>query len=126
MLFFIPFYHPSFVLSFLSIILPFYCPSFLLSLKITPLVFTMTTSYPPPTHLYYTQLGPVHFLMLGSYAPHTRDSEQYRWLIQDLAHLDRSKTPWVIAAMHAPWYNSNTAHYGEGNAMQVCACVYWG
>lgn len=64
------------------------------------------------------QLGPVHFLMLGSYAPHDRDSEQYRWLLQDLAHLDRAKTPWLVAAMHCPWYNSNTAHYGEGDVMQ--------
>lgn len=63
--------------------------------------------------------------MLGSYAPHDRDSEQYRWLLQDLAHLDRAKTPWLVAAMHCPWYNSNTAHYGEGDIMQVQGGI-WG
>ena len=34
-------------------------------------------------------------------------------LRQDLEALDRSVTPWVIAMMHCPWYNSNLAHQGE-------------
>ena len=28
-------------------------------------------------------------------------------------------TPWLIILMHAPWYNSNTAHYMEGEAMRI-------
>jgi UDP-2,3-diacylglucosamine pyrophosphatase LpxH len=33
--------------------------------------------------------------------------------------VDRSKTPWLIAVLHAPWYNSNSAHQGEGNKMMA-------
>lgn len=69
--------------------------------------------------LYYSfDAGPVHFLMLGSYADVGRGSAQYAWLLDDLASFDRAKTPWLVVAMHCPWYNSNTAHYGEGDEMQ--------
>ena len=55
----------------------------------------------------------MHITMLGSYAPYGRRSKQYAWLERDLAGVDRARTPWLIVGMHAPWYNSNTAH-------QVC------
>jgi hypothetical protein len=41
--------------------------------------------------------------MLGSYVEYGEDSEQYKWLVQDLAGVDRGRTPWVIVGMHAPW-----------------------
>ena len=37
------------------------------------------------------------------YADFGPDSEQQRWLRADLAAFSRDKTPWLIAAMHAPW-----------------------
>lgn len=40
------------------------------------------------------------------------------WLKADLAAVDRSRTPWLIVGMHAPWYNSNTAHSGEVEDMR--------
>lgn len=43
-------------------------------------------------------------------AAYSQRSEQYAWLARDLAGVDRSQTPWVLAIMHAPWYNSNYAH----------------
>lgn len=67
-----------------------------------------------PSKLYYSyQVGPVHVIMLGSYEQFSRTSPQHAWLIQELARVDRTLTPWVIAATHAPWYNSNTAHQNE-------------
>ncbi|KAJ6104278.1 hypothetical protein N7523_010598 [Penicillium sp. IBT 18751x] len=33
-------------------------------------------------------------------------NEQIDWLKKDLANVDREKTPWVIAAVHRPWYVS--------------------
>lgn len=27
-------------------------------------------------------------------------------------------TPWVIVLLHAPWYNTNEAHEGEGESMR--------
>ena len=35
---------------------------------------------------------------------------QYTWLEEDLATVDRSRTPWLIVLLHAPWYNSYNAH----------------
>ena len=45
----------------------------------------------------------MHVLMLGSYVEYGQDSEQFAWLQQDLASVDRHRTPWVIVGMHAPW-----------------------
>lgn len=44
--------------------------------------------------------------------------EQYQWLEEDLAKVDRSVTPWVIALTHPPWYNSYKAHYREVECMR--------
>uniref|UniRef100_A0A0E0P8T6 Purple acid phosphatase n=1 Tax=Oryza rufipogon TaxID=4529 RepID=A0A0E0P8T6_ORYRU len=62
--------------------------------------------------------GAVHVVMLGSYADFNSSSEQYRWLARDLAAVDRGATPWVVVLLHAPWYNTNAAHEGEGEAMR--------
>jgi len=41
----------------------------------------------------------------------TKNYEQYQWLANDLANVDRTKTPWVIAMSHRPMYSSDTAQY---------------
>lgn len=70
------------------------------------------------SNLYYSfEVAGVHVLMLGSYADVSRDSNQYKWLQADLAKVDRSRTPWLIAVLHAPWYNSNFKHQGDGDEM---------
>lgn len=33
--------------------------------------------------------------------------------------MDRERTPWLLVSLHAPWYNSNWAHQGEGNRMKA-------
>ncbi|KAK8957685.1 putative purple acid phosphatase 20 [Platanthera zijinensis] len=74
-----------------------------------------------PSNLFYSfnaAGGAVHVIMLGSYADFGTQSDQFRWLRADLCSLDRAKTPWLIAVIHAPWYNSNEAHQGEGEAMR--------
>jgi hypothetical protein len=45
--------------------------------------------------------------------------EQYRWLEKDLAKVDRSVTPWLVAGWHAPWYSTYKAHYREAECMRV-------
>lgn len=56
--------------------------------------------------------------MLESYTEYDANSEQYAWLQSDLSIIDREKTPLIIVLLHAPWYNSNEAHKGEGEDMR--------
>ncbi|CAN6339665.1 unnamed protein product [Urochloa humidicola] len=75
-----------------------------------------------PSNLFYSfdaAGGAAHVVMLGSYAPFGEGSEQHRWLQMDLARFDRRRTPWLIVLLHAPWYNTNQAHQGEGERMRV-------
>lgn len=74
------------------------------------------------SNLYYSfdaAGGAVHVFMLGSYANFSSSSDQYRWLARDLAGVDRRATPWLVVLLHAPWYNTNAAHEGEGEAMRM-------
>ncbi|GMH09936.1 hypothetical protein Nepgr_011777 [Nepenthes gracilis] len=71
------------------------------------------------SNLYYSfDVARTHIIMLGSYTDYKKESEQYLWLQADLAKIDRLKTPWIFVLLHAPWYNSNDAHKGEGEAMR--------
>lgn len=38
--------------------------------------------------------------------PFGAPNQQIDWLKRDLASIDRKKTPWVVAAMHRPYYTS--------------------
>ena len=55
----------------------------------------------------------VHVIMLSSYTYINESTPQYNWLIQDLANVNRRKTPWVVVMTHSPMYNSNQAHQNE-------------
>ncbi|KAL8140582.1 hypothetical protein V2J09_006603 [Rumex salicifolius] len=73
------------------------------------------------SNLYYSfdvAGGSVHVIMLGSYVDYGIGSDQYKWLQADLARVERTRTPWVFVLLHAPWYNSNAAHKGEGEGMR--------
>ena len=39
--------------------------------------------------------GPIHFLQYDSETPFVPGSLQYEWILNDLASVDRTKTPWV-------------------------------
>eukprot|EP00249_Psilotum_nudum_P022572 c28570_g1_i1 orf=365-2203(-) len=70
--------------------------------------------------LYYSfDAGGIHFIMLGGYVDYNRTGLQYAWLEQDLAKVDRSITPWLIAVWHPPWYNSYSSHYREAECMRL-------
>ncbi|KAE9590851.1 putative Acid phosphatase [Lupinus albus] len=63
------------------------------------------------SNLYYSfDVAGVHVIMLGSYTDFDRKSKQYKWLEGDLKKVNRKNTPWLVMLVHAPWYNSNTAH----------------
>ena len=80
--------------------------------------------------LYYSfDAGLAHVIMLQGYCPmmkHVHEqpcladgSLQALWLIDDLKHVDRDKTPWIIVSFHQPFVNSNHAHsHAEGNPIK--------
>ncbi|KAF0915256.1 hypothetical protein E2562_034618 [Oryza meyeriana var. granulata] len=46
----------------------------------------------------------VHVMILGSYTEgHGEGSEQRAWVEQDLAGVDKRRTLWVVAVVHALW-----------------------
>lgn len=71
------------------------------------------------SNLYYSfDVAGTHIIMLGSYMNFYMESPQYKWLESDLARVNRKKTPWILVLLHVPWYNTNTAHQGEGESMR--------
>ena len=55
-------------------------------------------------NLWYSyETGPVHVIILASFVDFSTSSPQYKWLVSDLAAINRAVTPWVIAMAHAPW-----------------------
>ncbi|KAJ4818859.1 Purple acid phosphatase [Rhynchospora pubera] len=72
------------------------------------------------SEFYYSfNAGGIHFIMLGAYTNFKRSGEQYKWLEEDLALVDRNLTPWLIATWHAPWYSTYRSHYKEAECMRL-------
>jgi hypothetical protein len=71
-------------------------------------------------NLYYSwNYGNVHFIALDSESfEYFEWSPQHVWLKKDLESVDRTKTPWVVAFWHTPWYCSNAAHQWDGWLMR--------
>ncbi|KAG8367458.1 hypothetical protein BUALT_Bualt16G0074200 [Buddleja alternifolia] len=68
---------------------------------------------------YAMRRASAHIIVLSSYSPYVKYTPQWRWLNQELKRVDREKTPWLIVLMHTPIYNSNDAHFMEGESMRV-------
>lgn len=68
---------------------------------------------------YSVKRASAHIIVLSSYSAYGKYTPQYVWLQNELAAVDRTKTPWLIVLMHSPWYNSNGYHYMEGETMRV-------
>lgn len=68
---------------------------------------------------YAVRRASAHIIFLSSYSPFVKYTPQWLWLRDELKRVDREKTPWLIVIMHAPMYNSNEAHYMEGESIRV-------
>ncbi|KAK6234430.1 hypothetical protein QUC31_006836 [Theobroma cacao] len=69
------------------------------------------TYFPMPTPAkdkpwYSIEQGSVHFTVISTEHDWTEQSEQYEWMKNDMASVDRSKTPWLIFTGHRPMYSS--------------------
>ncbi|CAK9185395.1 unnamed protein product [Ilex paraguariensis] len=72
------------------------------------------------SNFYYSfDAGGVHFIMLGAYVDYNSSGAQYAWLKDNMDKVDRSVTPWLVAAWHPPWYNSYSSHYQEFECMRL-------
>ncbi|KAF4347639.1 hypothetical protein G4B88_024277 [Cannabis sativa] len=74
------------------------------------------TYFPMPTPAkdkpwYSIEQGSVHFTVISTEHVWEKDSEQYEWMKNDMASVDRSKTPWLIFTGHRPMYTSSTGLY---------------
>jgi len=79
--------------------------------------FTMPNT---DNELYHSfNYGPAHFIAVSSeMGEYWHFLHQYTWLQNDLASVNRTETPWIIAFWHTPWYCSNKHHYEDGKAMR--------
>ncbi|KAI3894479.1 hypothetical protein MKX03_013810 [Papaver bracteatum] len=68
---------------------------------------------------YAIRRASAHIIVLSSYSPFVKYTPQWWWLQEELTRVDREKTPWLIILMHVPLYNSNEAHFMEGESMRV-------
>jgi len=68
---------------------------------------------------YYSfNYGSAHIIHLSSETDYSVNSDQHKWLENDLKLINRNLSPWVIAMFHRPWYSSNTAR-PDAEAMRV-------
>jgi hypothetical protein len=70
---------------------------------------TGNETHPTESQTYVTDSGPFGAID-GSYKDNTAYA-QYKWLAEDLASVDRTKTPWVIVMSHRPMYSSGVSSY---------------
>ena len=56
----------------------------------------------PHKDWYSVDVGPVHFLQFSTEQNFMRGSEQYAFIKEDLARVDRALRPWVIVGFHRP------------------------
>ncbi|KAL8116129.1 hypothetical protein AgCh_022579 [Apium graveolens] len=68
---------------------------------------------------YSIKRASAYIIVLSSYSAYGPYTPQYWWLRKELQNVDRNETPWLIVLMHAPMYNSYSAHYMEGETMRV-------
>lgn len=74
------------------------------------------------------EVGPVHLISVSSFYPggFGPTSPLTLWLQKDLAAVSRSRTPWLLVSLHAPWYNSKQVDPGcvmrrSSHALRVLA-----
>lgn len=85
----------------------------------TPSAFMSTYDFGNSFFSY--DMANVHVITLNPYTHSDLDSPQGKWVASELASFNRSKTQWLIVSMHCPWYNSNTFHQNEAQAVAMKA-----
>ncbi|WKA02221.1 hypothetical protein VitviT2T_020435 [Vitis vinifera] len=84
------------------------------------------TYFPMPTMekqkpWYSIEQGSVHFTIISTEHDCSEDSEQYEWLKEDMASVNRSRTPWLIVMGHRHMYTSLKSGLSRPDFMFVSA-----
>jgi len=95
------------------------------------------TGNPAGRDYYSFDHGPIHFVQFSTEVNFEPGSDQYAFVTADLAAVDRSKTPWIIAGFHRPYITptvrlaldftlvSNSRSHGVRAAHRRCCCPTW-
>jgi len=62
---------------------------------------------------YSTVYGSAKIFFLNCYTKSDTESNQYQWLNKELNAVDRKVTPWLIALVHCPIYDTFLFHHNE-------------
>jgi hypothetical protein len=55
----------------------------------------------------------LHIVGLSTETDFSRSSNQFKWFIDDMEKVNRTKTPFVVVMFHRPFYNSNEGAFFE-------------
>ncbi|GAQ79694.1 purple acid phosphatase [Klebsormidium nitens] len=61
----------------------------------------------------------VRMIFMNQYLPYTAGTDQYNFVVAELAKVDRSVTPWLFVLFHSPWYVSYMTHYKEWECLRA-------
>ena len=81
-------------------------------------LFFKNFNLPNNGHWYSVDRQDAHFIILDSNSVLTTDSEQYRWLEDNLKSVDK-KTKFVIVIFHHPIFSSTKSHADEKGLMHI-------
>jgi hypothetical protein len=56
---------------------------------------------------YSFDYGSIHFITISFEHNFLKNSEQYKWLSQDLSKINKQITPWIVVSGHRPMYSSS-------------------
>ncbi|CAK0782920.1 hypothetical protein CVIRNUC_006115 [Coccomyxa viridis] len=71
----------------------------------------------PDKEWYSFDHGPMHFLQFSTEHDFSPGSEQFAWILRDLKSVNRTKTPWLVAGFHRPFYTDSV--YGNSDTGDV-------
>ena len=78
-----------------------------------------TSAFEDSANLFYSfEVGGMHVIVLSAFSDYSLGGVQTFFLTQDLAKVNRTRTPWLLVGFHAPWYNTNTQHFLQVDKMR--------
>jgi len=78
-----------------------------------PLPFEWGNAY------YAVTVGMARIVMINAYSSVDPGSVQYDWIQKELQGVDRTKTPWLLAVLHTPMYNTFGLHTHDTQMRQA-------